>query len=158
MERHEIILAKERFGADVCGGYAIIRDRGSKKLVFRLKGDGNPDWNAWMESGSAPGIDDAPEGEWVHFAVVCRRDPTGGLYDIQLYRNGVPGAHKAKVAMLPAPVPLRLCSQVDGWEFRGLLDDVQMYRRALDDGEIKFLFTHPGSLANAMGSEAKGKK
>ena len=145
-EKHEIILAKENFSPGLCGGYAILRDRASGKLIFRVKGNGDPDWNAWISTHSPEGQDDAPEGQWVHFAVVGRRNPDSGLYDIQLYRNGERAGCQEKVLWSVAQLPLRLGAQEDGWAFRGLLDDIQLYNRALRDEEVEFLFSHPGAL------------
>ena len=90
--------------------------------------------------------DDAPEGVWVHFAVVGRFDSASGLYDVTLYRNGVSVGGRGNVEIAPTRTPLSFGAVEIGWGFRGLLDDVQIYHRALRAEEVRFLFDHPGEL------------
>jgi hypothetical protein len=159
VEKHEIILAKELFSPSFSAGYAVVRDRKSGKLIFRVKGNGDPDWNAWIPTGTPDGQDDAPIDRWVHFAVVGRLAASTGLYDIQLYRDGVPVAAKGNVRWSVAQVPLRFCAQEDGWAFRGLLDDVRFYSRALSGDEVKCLYANPGSspMVNAADNGGENK-
>ena len=145
VEEHEIILAKELFDQGIPGGYAILYDKNTSKLVFRVKSNGIHGWNAWIPTGTQPGQDDAPIGQWVHLAVVGQRDSRTKLYAIRVYRNGQPVAEKPNVSWSIAQVPLRFCAQANGWAFCGLLDDVRLYRRALSDRDVQHLFTHPGS-------------
>ena len=123
-----------------------MRNRDTGKLAFRVRNAANK--AVTIQTNTPPGVDDAPEGVWVHFAVVGRFDPTSGLYDVDLFRNGVPVGNAQKVEMGATYEPLRIGS-VDvenGYAFRGLLDDVQLYDKALSAEEIAFLYEHPGEV------------
>jgi len=150
VEMHEIILTQENW-ATPSGGYAIVRDQQSKKLGFRILH--SPEnaaecFNAWLKTNTPSGEDDAPVGKWVHFVVVGRRDAASGLFAIQLYHNGAPAGIQKNVKMSTSRATLRFCAQeTDAWAFRGLLDDVQIYHRALGDKDVKYLYEHPGSLS-----------
>ena len=150
VEMHEIIVTQENW-AMPSGGYAIVRDQTTGKLGFRImrsKENARETFNAWVKTDTQAGMDDMPLGVWVHFVVVGRRDPTSGLFDIQLYHNGIPAGIQKKVEMTASRATLRFCAQEqDAWAFRGLLDDVQIYHRALNDKDVKYLYEHPGSLS-----------
>ncbi len=150
VEMHEIILTQENW-AMPSGGYAIVRDQQSKKLGFRIlhsQENAAECFNAWVKTDTPSDKDDAPIGKWVYFVVVGRRSPASGLFDIQLYHNGIPAGIQKNVEMTTSRATLRFCAQeTDAWAFRGLLDDVQIYHRALNDQDVKYLYEHPGSLS-----------
>jgi hypothetical protein len=143
-EPHELILHKENGREGEAGGYAILRDRQSGRIVFRAHSSANAPMTVAAESSG----DDAPQGVWVHCAVVGEFDPAENSYRVVLYHNGVCVAERLKVTLSPTYRPLVIAAADYGgdWAFRGLLDDLQIYRRALSQAEIKFLFEHPGEL------------
>jgi len=138
-EEHETILHKE--GGDH-GGYSIMRDRDSGKLVFRAR-NATGGW-AWIKTDTSD--EDAPKGVWVHFTVVGEFAESSGLYDVRLYRNGLRVGGHQNVEMATMPLPLSIGGLENGWGFRGALDDVQIYHQALHDKQIMFLVQHPGEL------------
>ena len=138
-EEHETILHKE--GGDH-GGYSIMRDRDSGKLVFRAR-NATGGW-VWIKTDTSD--EDAPKGVWVHFAVVGEFDESSRLYDVRLYRNGLRVGGHQNVEMATMPLPLSIGGLENGWAFRGMLDDVQIYHRALHDKQVMFLVQHPGEL------------
>ena len=147
---HETILHKEGGGSPPnTGGYSIMRERDSGRLMFRVR-DVNDAATIVRTNTSG---DDAPIGEWVHFAVVGSYDRVGNRYEITLYRNGIECGKQDRVAMAELPLPLSLGGVENGWGFRGLLYDVQMHRRVLNGREVKFLADHPGELPPAPASD-----
>ncbi len=109
-------------------------DLPNNRGVFRLETSGPND----QPNGSVA----APAGSltantWQHIAAVVRR----GEDACQLYVNGWPVA-KGTIgwANLDNPrVDLQIGRVQDGPEFRGSIDEVKLYRRALDENEIQAL-------------------
>lgn len=125
-----------------------MRDRKSGHLMFRAR---TTDDATALVATNASG-DDAPEGVWVHFAVVGEYDAVGDSYRITLYRNGIEAGGRDKVRLATLPLPLSFGGLENGWGFRGLLYDAQIYRRALRNDEIRFLVEHPGELPTGRSS------
>jgi hypothetical protein len=144
-EIHEIILQKEGESASLTGGYSILRERDSGRLVFRARSAADKVCNIATDTSG----DDAPEGVWVHFAVVAKFDAASGSYDVVLYRNGMRAGRRDGVELASVALPLNIGGLENGWAFRGLLDDVQVYARSLADVEIRHLAAHPGDVAPA---------
>jgi hypothetical protein len=141
-EEHETIVHKEGGGT---GGYSILRERDTGRLVFRAR-DAKDKASPVRTNTTG---DDAPEGVWVHFAVVCTYDAVAKGYDVTLYRNGVEAGSARQVPMATIPLPLEFGGLENGWGFRGALYDAQIYRRALNANDVKFMAEHPGELPPA---------
>jgi hypothetical protein len=152
VDEHETIFHKE--GTE--GGYSIMRDRDSGNLVFRARNAAGQ-W-AWIRSDATG--DDAPEGVWVHFAVVAKYQPATDSYNVRIYRDGVRVGGQDGVDLATLPLPLSIGGLENGWAFRGLLDDVQVYHQALNDGQMRSLFEHPGELplVNPSSTEKGGDR
>ncbi|MDZ4798569.1 MAG: LamG-like jellyroll fold domain-containing protein [Bryobacteraceae bacterium] len=113
-------------------------DMPDNKGVLRLETAG-PD-NKANGSVSSPGGTIRP-GAWQHIAVVARR----GQKEAQLFVNGyVVAKGEIGPASLDNPsADLQLGRTPDGRPFRGDIDEVRIYRRALDEGEVQGLI-EPG--------------
>ena len=141
-EEDEIILQKEAGSGDDAGGYSMMRKRESGRLVFRAR---NAAGQATCIAANTSG-DGAPVGVWVHFAVVGVYDPGSNSYRVALYRNGVRAGGQDNVTMASPRCPLSIGGLEEGWAFRGWLDDLQIYSRALDETEIRAIVAHPGAV------------
>ena len=127
------------------------------RAATRSCGNGNPGGSssARNSAGQATCIatttlgDDAPLGVWVHFAVVGVYDPGSNSYRVTLYRNGVHAGGQDNVAMAAPRLPLSIGGLENGWAFRGWLDDLQIYSRALNETEIRAVVAHPGAIPPA---------
>ena len=141
-KEHETILHKEGSKEKLHGGYSIMRERDSGRLMFRAR---NFDDFATLIRTTTSG-DDAPEGVWVHFVVVGKYDASKKLFDITLLRNGIKSGGQCGVALATLPLPLSFGALENGWGFRGQLFDAQIYHRALSTDDVKYLAEHPGDL------------
>jgi hypothetical protein len=111
---------------------------------------GRPD-KAWFSASSAPGHEaisttTVNDGNWHHIVGVYK---AGGT--LAIYVDGAPFEEVKTadpVGASPAPV-LFGGINMNGTPkalFTGLIDDAQVYDRALSSSEVQFLFTHPGGL------------
>lgn len=87
-------------------------------------------------------------GDWTHIAA-CYGDDN----DVTFYVDGIavatiPGDQPAT----PAVQPWYLGNNGSSEGFKGRIDDVQLYKRALRSDEIAYIFAHPGETA-AMGCD-----
>jgi len=84
------------------------------------------------------------DGTWRHLAVVC--DPDAGL--VTLYVDAVPRAQeKLKVPVTCTKSGQRLSGKWGRYgAFKGEIDDIRLYDRALSDREIMELFTAAGGV------------
>ncbi|MEO7648826.1 MAG: DUF1592 domain-containing protein, partial [Bryobacteraceae bacterium] len=108
------------------------------KGILRIETSG-PDNQSNGVVSSEPGVISAKA--WQHIAAVVRR----GKNETRLYVNGYPVA-KGQIgpANLDNPkVKLHLGRIPDAQQFRGELDEVRIYRRALDEAELQAL-VEPG--------------
>lgn len=87
------------------------------------------------------------DGAWHHVAVVVEEVELPNLHDhVRLYRNGLP-EEIDDIGLLDL-WPLDTGSDLEvriGAGFRGLLDDIRIYERALSAEEIRDLFTSAGT-------------
>jgi len=133
-EAHWIMLSSSRIGGD-------------KRLRFRLKTD--DDVTGELKAG-AEGVIDLDV--WIHAAV------TWDGSNMLIYKNGVEAGALAKAGTLaidPA-VEAAIGNQPDGAEnrpFDGIIDDVAVWNRALDAGEISEVMTT--GLPSAVGPGEK---
>ncbi len=112
-------------------GFVVLKDPSS--LAFHTGHSGGFDQLS-LPTGSLP------DETWVHVAAVY--DPTGPLPQKRLYRNGAPSglpttptkAIEYDKAATGALFFGRSPMEVD--HFKGFLDDVRIYNRALSDAEI----------------------
>ena len=131
-----------RAGIVALGGYewthGWILDMPSDKGALRIETTG-PDTLSNGTVSSPPGVilDDA----WQHVAAVVRRRNN----ETRLYVNGYPVAKgKIGAANLDNPrLNLHLGRVPNAQEFRGELDELRIYRRALDEAELQAL-VEPG--------------
>lgn len=92
----------------------------------------------------APSTTSVNDGNWHHIVGVYQR--TGNTL---IYVDGIPVEGSiASSAITPNTAPLLVggvtFGTTPGGAYSGLVDDVQIYNRALKDGEIDFLFQNPG--------------
>ena len=90
----------------------------------------------YMKAGTA-------DNQWHHVAVVVREASPPNLHDdVKLYKDGQL-AEIDDIGLLDL-YPLETGDQLDvrlGRRFKGCLDDLRIYSRALSADEVKFLFT-----------------
>jgi len=83
------------------------------------------------------------DDKWHHVATVVREAELPNLHDdVKLYKDGTP-AEIHDIGLLDL-WPIETGSKLDvriGRRFKGLIDDVRIYDRALSEDEIKALFT-----------------
>jgi hypothetical protein len=85
--------------------------------------------------------DQINDGRWHHVAAVLKEAEEPGLKDVALYVDGLP-ATIDDIGLLDL-WPIGTGKEMDvriGRRFKGLMDDVRIYARALADEEIKSLF------------------
>ena len=118
-------------------GWALFAGGGRGALQFDSTGP-NKLPNGTITSG--PGV--VRPGAWQHVAVVVKRG-TGTLS--RIYINGYQVAQGAVGAadLNSADAPLRIGGVPNGTSFRGDVDDVRLYRRALSEAELQGLI-EPG--------------
>ncbi len=83
-------------------------------------------------------------GNWYHAVAVYDADNSVTFYVNGQYVLTVSGTEPAS----PATRPWFLASNGTNERFHGLIDDVQIYRRALGMREVEFLYSHPGLRAD----------
>ena len=99
------------------------------------------------DSGVAPAT-----GTWSHVAAVY---DAGN--DVTFYINGVAvGTVAGSAPASPCTRPWYLASNGTSEKIDGRLDDVQLYGRALDAGELAYLYTHPGVTLGPGPGDADG--
>jgi len=84
---------------------------------------------------------DMPGGEWTHVAMVVRDDGDAGY----LYVNGVmvgSSGAGAPFAVPPTSFVMGRRGPVSAEYYRGLLDEVRVYSRALSDAEVQALYLY----------------
>lgn len=74
-------------------------------------------------------------GQWVHVAVT--RNETTYI----LYINGIPAATATNSLTIPDPVVPLTIGRAEGYFLNGLVDEVEIYDRALSASEIQTIFT-----------------
>lgn len=133
-------LAGKRFGTnDQALGYELFLING--KLGFQIA-------DAPLRSGNfanyLPYMADLRDGAWHHVAVSLDRDSATGC---RLFVDGVRKcalSATTKAGSLTNAEPFRIGvhpqSNFNGW-YRGGIDEVTVYRRALSDGEISAIYT-----------------
>lgn len=98
-------------------------------------------WNQAGEYGYVQTVTRLTPGEW-HFLAV-----TWDGQRLRIYQDGqLENESPAPGPINPSPEPLTLGSGFDGynyWPFTGIIDEVRLFARALDQGEIQFLSAHP---------------
>ena len=91
--------------------------------------------------------DKTDDGDWHHVAVVVHEVELPNLHDdVKLYKDGKP-AEIHDIGLLDL-WPLDTGSDADvcvGEDFRGLMDDVRIYDRALSEDEVNTLFRLRGN-------------
>ena len=85
-------------------------------------------------------------GSWYHAVAVYDTDNSVTFYVNGQYVLTVTGAEPASSATRP----WFLASNGTNEKFHGLIDDVQIYRRALHMREVEFLYMHPGMVADDL--------
>jgi hypothetical protein len=85
------------------------------------------------------------DGKWHHVAVVVQEAEPPNLYDhVTLYKDGTI-AEIHDIGLLDL-WPIETGSDLDvsiGKGFKGIIDDVRMYDRALSEDEIQAIYTSP---------------
>ena len=108
--------------------YASLYQRADGQIVTRLTGNGTD-------------VLDAPVGalnEWQHYAFVIAAGPGNS----RIYRNGVlvaSGTLSLNATLTSQPLRIGNIAGADDQLFRGKLDDVQIFRHVLTDGQIRQL-------------------
>ena len=99
------------------------------------------------------------DNAWHHVAVMVREASPPNLHDdVKLYKDGVP-AEIDDIGLLDL-WPIETGDREDvriGWRYKGLIDDLRIYDRALSDDEIKAL-SNPESKDPATSLKEKGKE
>jgi hypothetical protein len=88
--------------------------------------------------------DDLPGGEWIHHAVVKTGD------QLVYYRNGVEASSGTITQPLDGPMPLFFGGDntgMSGENWRGMLSDIRIYERALNEDEVAELAARPKAYA-----------
>jgi hypothetical protein len=99
------------------------------------------------------------DNAWHHVAAVLKEGSPPNLHDdAKLYKDGAP-AEVDDIGLLDLwPIETGESQDVRiGWRFKGLIDDLRLYDRALSDDEIKAL-SNPGSKEPSTGLKEKGKE
>ncbi len=124
-------------------GWALFLGGGRGALQFETTGPGKQP-NGTLTSG--PGV--VRSGAWQHVAVVVKR---GSAANSRLYINGYQVAQGAIGAadLSSLNVPLRIGGVPNATSFRGDIDDVRLYRRALSEAELQGLIEPGRKFAQA---------
>jgi mono/diheme cytochrome c family protein len=124
-------------------GWTLFLGGGRNALQFETTG---PDklTNGTITSG--PGV--VRSGAWQHVAVVVKR---GSNAPSRIYINGVQVAQGVIGAanLDNAGLPLRIGGSPNATSFRGDIDDVRLYRRALSEAELQGLIEPGRKFAQA---------
>lgn len=124
-------------------GWTLFMGGGRGALQFETTGpDKLP--NGTLTSG--PGV--VRSGAWQHVAVVVKR---GSETPSRIYINGYQVAQGVIGAanLSNAGIPLRIGGSPNATSFRGDIDDVRLYRRALSEAELQGLIEPGRKLAQA---------
>ncbi len=87
-----------------------------------------------IASGAATVSATIPLKRWSHIAAVLYPKATG--YDLKLYINGVLASQQGTTLSPPETLDLSSAIMI-GWAFRGTIDELSVYSRALTDFEIQ---------------------
>jgi hypothetical protein len=101
-----------------------------------------------------------PFGDWHHLALTY--DGSGKARGLTLYRNGrrldVDVVRDALAGSIATAAPLLVGSKALGSPFVGQLDDLRLYDRALDAGEIRYLARDYPARVAALGVAGRPSK
>ncbi len=122
---------------------AMYLFQNSDGAVFTTHYDGGD----YPSSGSTS---DTPQGRWHHFAIVNQE--IAGTYNVKIYKNGTKEVDSdfaaGKVDSLSGTIGQS--DNINHW--RGVIDEVQIYDRALPTTEIQRLYAQ-GAAKHKMGYE-----
>ena len=105
-------------------GYQLRLDNG--RLSFDVGG---------VSSVSGAVGPQVPLNQWSHVAGICQGS------DIHVYLNGqLVGSTTASTVLAPASGSLRIGCRNDGWYFKGMIDEISIYNRALSSDEIAAIY------------------
>lgn len=121
------------------------------KWIIRTNNDGT--LRAEVNGGYIYGTTDIADGQWHHIAVVLQNDGNPGIDQALLYVDGEPetigGSQYCRVDTADSDnVKIGLYSASERY-FEGVIDEVRIYPRALDESEIQQIYLE-GALTADM--------